>query len=83
MKAVVIPLSTLLFAAGVLLLIDPAAASLKRAIVLERPDIGFPRLIDTWEQQRLRLAPIPHPSFRTTATEEKMATQAQLIPIVD
>ena len=57
-----VPFSTLLLAAGVLLLADPAAASLKRAIVLERPDVGFPRVIDTWEQQRLRLAPIPQPS---------------------
>jgi hypothetical protein len=61
MKTRVIPFSTLLFAAGVLLLTDPAAASLKRAIVLGRPDVGFPRLIETWEQRRLRLAPIPQP----------------------
>jgi hypothetical protein len=53
---------TLLFAPGILLVVDQAAASLKRAIVLERTDVGFPRLIDTWEQQRLRLAPIPQPS---------------------
>ena len=73
MKALVIPLSTLLFAAGALLFVDPAAASLKRAIVLERPDIGFPRLIDTWEQQRLRLASLPQPTPEETPVEELTA----------
>jgi hypothetical protein len=49
-----------LLAAGILLVLsDPAAASLKRVIVLERPDVGFPPFTDTWEQQRLRLAQIP------------------------
>jgi hypothetical protein len=61
MKTDFIPVWTPVFAAGILLLMlaNPAAASLKRVIVLERPNVGFPPFTKTWEQQRLKLSQIP------------------------
>ena len=44
------------------MLADPAAASLKRVIILERADVGFPTLMETWEDQKLRLAQTTEPS---------------------
>ena len=41
------------------MLADPAAASLKRVIILERADVGFPPLIDTLQEDRLKLAQSP------------------------
>ena len=52
----------LLFGVGVLLVLaNPAAASLKRVIVKERPEVGFPPLIKSLDQQRLRLAQLRRP----------------------
>ena len=53
-----------LFVVGGILsmLADPAAASLKRVIILERADVGFPPLMETWEDQKLRLAQTTEPS---------------------
>ena len=49
----------LLFVGALLVTTGPAAASLKRVIVWERPDVGFPPLIDTLQEDRLKLAQIP------------------------
>ena len=49
----------LLFAGALLVATGPAAASLKRVIVRERPDVGFPPLMDTLQEDRLKLAQIP------------------------
>jgi hypothetical protein len=57
MKVDITPVWTTVFAAGILLMLaNPATASLKRVIVLERPDIGFPPFTKTWEQQRVKLS---------------------------
>ena len=52
----------LLFVGALLVPTGPAVASLKRLIVWERPDVGFPRLMDTLQEDRLKLAQIPRGS---------------------
>jgi hypothetical protein len=70
MKKRIIFFCTLLLALGLLLgIAHPSAASLKRVIILERADVGFPPLMETWEQQRLRLAQTIEPSPRGDASE--------------
>ena len=49
----------LLFVGALLVTTGPAAASLKRVIVWEHPDVGFPPLINTLQEDRLKLAQIP------------------------
>ena len=49
----------LLFAGALLVITGPAAASFKRVIVWERPDVGFPPLIKTLQEDRLKLAQSP------------------------
>lgn len=51
---------------AVLVLADPATACLKRVIVLEGRDVGFPPFSD-WKQQRLKLAQISEASAEQTA----------------
>jgi hypothetical protein len=64
MKTDFIPVWTPVFAAG-------AAASLKRVIVLERPNVGFPPFTKTWEQQRLKLSQIPATSPDYTTVKRR------------
>ena len=49
----------LLFAGALLVATGPAAASLKRVIVWEHLDVGFPPLINNLHEDRLKLAQIP------------------------
>jgi len=69
MKVDITPVRTTVFAAGILLLMlaNPATASLKRVIVLERANIGFPPFTKTWEHQRLKLSqsPATSPDYTT------------------
>ena len=53
MKTDFISVWTPVVAAGILviMLANPAAASLKRVIFLERPNIGFPPVTKTWQQR--------------------------------
>ena len=68
MKTDFITVWTPVVVAGILviLLADAAAASLKRVIVLDRPNIGFPPVTKTWQQQRLRLSELRNASEATT-----------------
>jgi hypothetical protein len=66
------PVWTPVFAAGMLLMLaNPATASLKRDIVLERPNIGFPPFTKTWEQQRLKLSQFPATSPDYTTVKSR------------
>ena len=57
MKARIISYWMSLFSVAILLgVADPAGASLKRVIILERAEVGFPPLTDTSESHRVRLA---------------------------
>lgn len=59
-----------LFSVAILLgVADPAGASLKRVIILERADVGFPPLTDTSESHRVRLAERAKPSPREDTVE--------------
>jgi hypothetical protein len=73
MKTYFISVWTPVVAAGILLLMlaNPAAASLKRVIVLERPNVGFPPFTKTWEQQRLKLSQIPATSPDYTTVKSR------------
>jgi hypothetical protein len=59
MKSARIPCWKLPFLAGALLVLaDPAAAALKRIIVRERFEVGFPPLIQNLDQRSLRVAQV-------------------------
>lgn len=64
-KTRIIPFWALLFALGILLgVAQSTSASLKRVIILERADVGFPTLIETLRQQKLRLTSHLEPKRR-------------------
>lgn len=51
--------TTLLVATGSTLHVAPATAALKRVIIVQRMgDVATPSLIDTYQEDRLKLAPL-------------------------
>jgi hypothetical protein len=73
MKVDLTPVGTPVFAAGILLLMlaNPATASLKRVVVLEHPNIGFPPFTKAWEQQRLKISQSPATSPLYTTVKRR------------